>query len=298
MCKHILYRRIINRIKGLKYLDELFHFPKESNFQKINTRDSLVYCLLENQPKKAKQLHRYLKNSGNKNITYQAVHKSLSELVDKKVLHYKQFNYFLNPSWIDLLDDIHKKFKLKNRTKNIDSFFKKTQTHNYDYSFNYQNKISRIYFKIFKNIIALNKNSLNKKNGIIIIQRRPYFMFDLNDKNIVEKLKKVNCRYYSRFNNDLDLNSVYKLNSIFSKVHTIDFELNCDLFIVGDYIVQLIFPESTLTLWKNLTNISEKRTDNQNNDYSNYEIIANLITKCTIKIERNSCLVNLIESLL
>lgn len=64
-------------------MDKIAHLPVKGNRFALTTKESLVYLLFEKQSKKAKQLHRHLNRNNKRGISYQAVHKSLLDLVEK-----------------------------------------------------------------------------------------------------------------------------------------------------------------------------------------------------------------------
>src|SRR3989344_1038038 len=87
------------------------------------TKESIIKILSEKWPLTAKKIHNILKKDYSLSLTYQATHKSLTELTKNNILEKTKQGYSLNKEWIKNLEDVSKKIisdlENKNKTKEI-----------------------------------------------------------------------------------------------------------------------------------------------------------------------------------
>src|SRR3989338_6355575 len=87
------------------------------------TKESIIKILSEKWPLTAKKIHNILKKDYSLSLTYQATHKSLTELTKNNILEKSKQGYSLNKEWIKNLEDVSKKIisdlENKNKTKEI-----------------------------------------------------------------------------------------------------------------------------------------------------------------------------------
>src|SRR3989344_136975 len=74
-----------------------------------STKENIIELLSTKYPLSAKKIHNILKKDYNLSLTYQATHKSLTELNKKNILEKRKQGYELNKEWIKNLRDTSKK---------------------------------------------------------------------------------------------------------------------------------------------------------------------------------------------
>jgi len=87
------------------------------NFSKGGVKDFCVYILGEEWPLTAKKIYNKLKKNGI-SVTYQAVFKTLQELVREKVLTKNEMTYEINMAWASYLNNFSEKIKTNYLMKN------------------------------------------------------------------------------------------------------------------------------------------------------------------------------------
>jgi len=70
-----------------------------TNFDANSTRALIIQYLSINWPDSTKKIHNYVKRCG-KLITYQAVHKTVKELIKERILEKQSEGYALTMHWI------------------------------------------------------------------------------------------------------------------------------------------------------------------------------------------------------
>ena len=75
-----------------------------------STRDKIIFVLVENPGISTKKICAILKKQYALNVTYQAVHKTLKQMVEQRIITFSQKKYVLDERWINNL----KLFLLKN----------------------------------------------------------------------------------------------------------------------------------------------------------------------------------------
>jgi len=70
-----------------------------------SVKDKIILVLGDKWPLKAKEMLSYLKHNLNANVTYQAVYKSLNELIEEKIVEKTEQGFILNKEWVVSLRD-------------------------------------------------------------------------------------------------------------------------------------------------------------------------------------------------
>jgi len=73
------------------------------NRNNVNSKNAIISLLAFEQPLTAKKIHSELKRRHALIVSYQATHKNLSELIQKKIIQKKDKNYQLSLEWINSL---------------------------------------------------------------------------------------------------------------------------------------------------------------------------------------------------
>ncbi len=75
-----------------------------------SSKNAIISLLVEEQSLKAKQIHEKLEKNHGINVSYQAVHKSLSELEQSGVVTKTSSEYKIDKNWVDNLEIFAKNF--------------------------------------------------------------------------------------------------------------------------------------------------------------------------------------------
>jgi hypothetical protein len=86
--------------------EEMVWIPEQGFDESNSTTDAIISLLGSKWPLSARKIHHAIRKKHIQKISYQAVHKALQRLVERKVLSKEDNEYYLNPNWI-------KRMKLK-----------------------------------------------------------------------------------------------------------------------------------------------------------------------------------------
>jgi predicted transcriptional regulator len=92
-----------------------------------STRDKIISLFARRQSLSTKEVLSELKKSFAVNVTYQAVHKALKQLVDQEIISFDGKVYVLNPRWLtdmgQFLKDVRDINKETQASSSIDFLF-------------------------------------------------------------------------------------------------------------------------------------------------------------------------------
>ena len=77
--------------------------PGGVNRSSVTSKDVVISLLAYEQPLTAKKIHETAKRKYSLDISYQAIHKTLIELLEKGIIEKKEKEYILNEKWINSL---------------------------------------------------------------------------------------------------------------------------------------------------------------------------------------------------
>lgn len=80
--------------------------PAENGPRKKPLKNMIIYILVSEWPLTIRRIYNKIKNSNGIDVTYQAVFKTVKELVEKDVLVENKKNYMINIGWINMVRDI------------------------------------------------------------------------------------------------------------------------------------------------------------------------------------------------
>lgn len=89
------------------------------NGEKCSVRQSVIKLLSDKWPLSAKEIYFQLKKKHSLSVTYQAVHKVLQDLLNKKILVNEDKKYSLDLDWIKSMSESFNKLKKSYLKKNI-----------------------------------------------------------------------------------------------------------------------------------------------------------------------------------
>lgn len=80
--------------------------PAASKKKKKPLKNMIIYTLVSEWPLTVRKIYNKVKTTNGINVTYQAVFKTVKELVDKDILVEKDKKYMLNIGWINMVRDM------------------------------------------------------------------------------------------------------------------------------------------------------------------------------------------------
>jgi orotate phosphoribosyltransferase-like protein len=80
--------------------------PLETKSKKRPLKNLIIYALVSEWPLTVRKIYNKLKSNNGIDVTYQAVFKTVKELVEKDVLVEKNKKYMINIGWINMVRDI------------------------------------------------------------------------------------------------------------------------------------------------------------------------------------------------
>lgn len=224
------------------------NFPSLGNSP---TKESILEILSEEWPISAKKIYKILTNSYALSITYQATHKALQELVEKKILIKNNDGYSLNKEWINNLGKFSKKIEDKLEDINQNKEVKTMQ---------------KIIFKIHTDFIKFNfdliKDIIKKgRNVDILFQFRhiPYVQVIPNEEiNMIKELMpKIKWKILSKFSTPLDKWNAKQWNQIGVKTE-FDPNISADrMIILNDLIIQAYMSKEAIKQWDDIYSIKD-----------------------------------------
>ncbi|MBN1502911.1 DUF4392 domain-containing protein [Candidatus Woesearchaeota archaeon] len=180
------------------YVPELF-------LNASSTKDKLVSLLSVYPYLSTRRMHHLLKKQYATNITYQAVHKTLKQMVKQGVLQFDGKNYSINPGWINRLRLFVEKInnnndnKLKN-IKRIDygKILDMSNKDTINFVLQTRKEFDQFYFKIRIELIKL-MNSLPKTERIVFHHIGHLYIslsHPTEEHEFIEDLKKTSAKAY------------------------------------------------------------------------------------------------------
>jgi hypothetical protein len=225
-----------------------------------SVKNNVVQLLAEESPLSAKQLHARLARRFGINVSYQAVHKTLTQMVNEEVLSKSGGKYFVNGEWVKTLktnvEGLSLRFMDNEKEKKIDSL---NENESVSYSFN--GLVDAGWFLIDKVM-----NAPNEKKMSLALWRFSYSIMGLEQKHIArikEALAKSNWSIVVEGENELDKMFGKIFESYGAKVF---YGVKCasmlsDKFIVGDYVSEVTYPSKLRNAWANWFKSSKKVTE-------------------------------------
>lgn len=88
------------------------------SFNTNSSKETIIELLSTEWPLTAKKMHRRLIKKYHRSITYQAVHKALTELAEKNIIEKGKEGYRINKSWLKQLGEFSQKLEQELEDKN------------------------------------------------------------------------------------------------------------------------------------------------------------------------------------
>jgi len=216
-----------------------------------NTKSAVIQTLTEKQPQTIKELHNNLQKHLNKPTTYQATHKTITEMLNETILEKTLDKKIqINKEWVNAFN--------KNAeiiTKSTLNGEKQINLNNMADGETLQLKFSGIlevgWFLVDKLMVAPNpKNTLG-----IALWRFCYSIVGLEEKHLtgLKKACKQN-KWYAFVEENNKLDHVFGDTLVSYGLKDIKYGIKCatplsDKMIIGDYVAEIIYPSLFRKLW-------------------------------------------------
>jgi DNA-binding PadR family transcriptional regulator len=198
-------------------------------------KDQIITLLVEEKGLNAKEI--YSKVIKGKTVSYQAIHKTLTELVSQGVLEKKHSTYQINEQWIKELKIFVNNFEQKNNA--INTTESAEQTIEYDKLYTFLESMLQL-----MSSDILYKDCTHKYGGGIL----QHLWWPLSFDDIqYQKFKHMGGAYDSYIvvpsNTPVDkwLKSYYEKTGFKGILLNADYKIEDDLAIVGDYLIYIFF---------------------------------------------------------
>ena len=245
----ISQRRYIYMVGGLS-------FPLLD--QKSGTaRDRILTVLSKRFPLTAKQIFSELKKEFGSNVSYQAIHKLLSQLAEERVIVREEKNYFLNREWIK---------QVKNFGSSLEDYYYKNSGQNYLKELEEHGTVN-VHLTGIKETASFLINGFFRlpnpgKKPSVALWRNVYSIIGLSEGHY-DGLKETLPNWFalSSENNPLDQMFAETLSRYGMNVKTgvkeVATSLN-DTFVIGDYVGTIWFPPAFRELWDRQNKVPAK----------------------------------------
>lgn len=199
-----------------------------------SVKDQVIILLSDNKSLTAKQIHNFSISKFGNNVSYQAIHKLLTEMLGKGILLKQEKNYFLNQRWIDntkkFFDQVEKDNKATIKEPRI------IVIENFSYYEWGRNTLKFLAGEVDKGIVTDAFLFSKHIPWILALQKDDYEWF----KKIATISWSVLCVSDTLFDR---LMSQYYEKSGHKVFLDANYESNCDLIVYGSKVWQIYFPE-------------------------------------------------------
>jgi predicted transcriptional regulator len=207
------------------------------------TKDLIIAILSENWPLTSKKIYNIVRNSYNINVTYQAVHKTIKQLLNQDVLEKHGRELKLNTEWIEQIREFA--YNLENSYKNNNkqtTFFSNSEINNM--VFKTFQELDRFLFKFIKNNLIEIEN--NGEASYSYWRHGWWPLLYIKDELKFLKEAKIAKNYYIIIMNNTIIDNW--CSGFFSKIGMnietgINLECNYDFLVYNDFVIQIYYPQ-------------------------------------------------------
>ncbi len=243
------------------------------NFGDEKVKNLIISILSKEWPLSAKKIYNKIKKEG-KNVSYQAVFKSLKSLNKQNILSKLDYKYSLNKEWL----------------KDTSNFYEEISN---SYHSNEKNMVSRAltknhvvfkfdnYYKYLSAVAIVGPalaflTKMDKGRGYGEFSQLPWpFATGEKEERMVKKLFASTKNIYIICRNKNKTNElIYKYYKTMNKNIYVKFNKNCaqdgDIYVVGNYVFKIILEEKfSVSMNKIYGNLSNKKDIDFNSLYTN-----------------------------
>ena len=223
---------------------------KENSLKEI-----IIDTLSSEWPLSLKEIHNRIKYK--KEVTCQAVHKTLNWLKNKGIVAKDEKRYLLNKNWIKKFETLAHKL---------------SNTYKIEEDLEYVLKECKVFFTSFARIVDLGNFLMYKffrlpQNGkpFVAITQHAYAIVGLSAEEIIDLRKFLeNNEAYLITKHDTEVDRMYarefremgiKVKTGINKLY-----MPMDIFIVGNYIAELFYEKRSLKYWHDLFDSAKNYT--------------------------------------
>jgi len=245
-----------------------------------STKEQIISILSREFPLSAKQIFNYLSRDYS-NISYQAVHKALQELVVDGIVEKRDRNFLLSSHWIDNLNGYSEQLKYRysnNLSETLD---------NRNFSFKTIHECDRFLIEAFVKIA----NSLPKgEKPLVIMQCKhawvPLFISRTEYRNIVDALKSTNCYALVKGETKVDrwCCKFWERQGINVKFVE-DVASMADIHVLGDYVIEVFYSPKVMRRMDEIYNKTKSVSELNMDDL--FRSIFEMGTEIAVTINRN-----------
>ena len=256
---------------------------------KEKVKDVVIKILSHEWPLTIKKIYYKIKKEYNLGVSYQAVHKVVNQLVEKKVLEKSKKEYHISLEWVENLGSLAKNLK-ESYSKNkplilhgLVDFEEKEDYVTLDFETlgdaeNYRKKLQAEYMLKPHPKPPYCGETAHLKSPLVYSEK------SINVLNLVES-SKTDCYIIVRGDSEVDKYCArYYRNSLVRVRTGVDYKANCEVMVIGEVIFQEYIPESTLSmldeLYKKTQDISEINISRFFNEiYNRKEVVKVIVYK-------------------
>ena len=214
----------------------------EMNTDNKSVKDLIIIILADHWPLTLKEIHNHLKKNYSINVSYQAVHKTINELKNKNILDKNRKEYQLNIGWIKSIAEFGEKLEGAYQEK-------KPLTDKIPSSFTVKNawELYPLFIDLFE------RDVFNAKGKSICFIGNQVWNPMMGSEKEIEAYQRLSKKYqfYLAVRKNNLLNKMWK--TYWDKIN-VKVKLNCkigpsdqiDIFIVGDFFIQVFYPRELI----------------------------------------------------
>jgi len=209
-----------------------------------SVKDKIIITLGYIWPLKAKEILSYIKGNFNANVTYQAVYKSINELMEGGVIVKTGGGFTLNKSWVSSLKEymihVDQSYKTDNPKKEITNSEQIIVDSIYDFYMHVLSILEKLAKDKYATSVPSVFRALHAWNPLIV------------DKNEFSRTVKAipNYKIYTivSANTPLDraLARYWKSVGVYFQTN-ISLLITNDVVVIGDYVIQIIYPSELIS---------------------------------------------------
>jgi len=222
-----------------------------SIFGENTAKSKIIQILATNEPLTAKQIHYKLKRQFAVTSTYQAMHKTLKQMLEEEILTKKTKTYSLNQTWVE------------NYKKTAEQLDAKTKTNPKELSLDDMQEGETVHLP-FKGILEVGWFLVDKlmitnnpdKKPCLALWRFCYSIIGLESKHLIGLKNAFTQNEWYAFVEEKN-----KVDQMFGEtlksygLKKIQYGIKCatplsDKMIIGDYIAEMIYPSTFRKLWE------------------------------------------------
>lgn len=277
-------------------------------FGKKNSVKDIVFTILTKEyPLRIIDLMNHIRKRYGKSVTFQAVRKSVLQLIEEGVLMQKESKFLIKKEWVleskKILDELHRELIKEKITPNkVDSIRGEISV----FTFNSLNEMMKFWQDIIKNWFENFKKGDSNLNYYQAAHVWEGLMHPDIEMNVMNKLKKKGIKSYTitTGGTPLDKQIAKFYSKLGIKVHispsTSTFEKSYYVATYGDMIVQTQYPEKTV---KRLDSFFKKNKSLKDLDLvelsniinSKIEVKLTVIKNLSMAKQINKSIISLIE---